>query len=236
MWAGTDSIPFNQFQAKSKRIKEGPGLNISGFVEGADSLVLHYSFDQTGYKDLSIYQRGKVSENKVALARGTSGKSLALSADDSFIRLPLKEIGYNYTVSFQIKPAGGSKGEKILFSSRNGTFKSADKDNKLGFSREGYHYQFDYRLPEGVWTTITITGTSKGTTLFVNGLLKEAKAGKEILYPETKAKMFKVETLVFPLQFLGSKSNAFQGNIDNLKIFNKVLSEQEIKSLHPKSI
>ncbi|WP_316793670.1 family 20 glycosylhydrolase [Pedobacter frigoris] len=200
MWAGIDTIPFSQFQAKSKEIKEGPGLNIAGFLKGADSLVL------------------------------VSGKGISLKNSKSFVKMPLKEIGYNYTVSFEVKPAAGSMGEKILFSSPNGVFKSADRDNKLGFSREGLDYQFDYQLPENVWTTITLTGTNKATTLYVNGVLKEKKAGKEIQYPDGKTKMFKVDTFVFPLQTLGDKNTSFQGNIRNLKIYNKVLSDEEIKS------
>ncbi|NQX39933.1 family 20 glycosylhydrolase [Pedobacter steynii] len=236
MWAGTDSIPYTQFQAKSKGIKEGPGLNIAGFVKGQDSLVLHYDFNRSEINDLSVYKRGKAVLRPQKAGKGQSGRSLVLSASNSFVQLPLKEIGYNYTISLRLKPDGDSKGEKVLFSSPHGVFKSADKDNKLAFSREGYDYQFDYQLPAGEWTELTITGTNKGTSLFVNGKSKERKLGKEVLYPETKVKMFKVETLVFPLQILGDRNHAFRGEIDDLKVFNKILSDQEIETINQKPI
>ncbi|SHF25314.1 family 20 glycosylhydrolase [Pedobacter caeni] len=236
MWAGTDSIPYTQFQAKSKEIKEGPGLNIAGFVKGRDSLVLHYDFNSSEINDRSVYKRGKAVLSSPRAGKGKSGKTLVLSASNRFVQLPLKEIGYNYTISLRLKSDADQKGEKVLFSSPHAVFKSADRDNKLAFSREGYDYQFDYQLPAGVWTEVAITGTNKGTSLFVNGKLKEKKTGKEVLYPETKAKMFKVETLVFPLQMLGDRNRAFQGEIDDLKVFNKVLSDQEIEIINQKPI
>lgn len=204
MWAGTDTVAYTQFQTGSKAIKEGPGLNIAGALKGVDSLVL------------------------------ISGKGRSLKNATSTFKMPIKEIGYDYTVSFEVKPVAGSKGERILFSSPNGAFRTADKDGKVGFVKEGLEYQFDYQLPENVWTTVTLTGTNKGTSLFINGILKEKKVGKEILFPDSKAKMFKVDTFIFPLQTLGDKKNAFEGSIRNLKIYNKVLADDQIKAFHSK--
>ena len=232
MWSGTaDTIAFVQFQSKSKRLKEGPGINIAGYVNGDDSLVLHYNFDQKSIKDQSVYKRGNAVKGNLDMGKGLSGKSVVLSAHNSFIQLPLKEIGYNYTISFQIKPYQAPAGEKILFSTENATVKSADQDGKLGFSREGYDYQFDYKLPLDQWTLITITGNNNGTSLFVNGKLQERLLRKKVLFQDSKSKMFKMQTLVFPLQTLGGGENGFIGEIDELKIYNKVLTDKEIGGL-----
>lgn len=227
MWAGTDSIPFKDFLVNAKSIKEGPGVNQAGYVLGKDSLVLNYTFEDSKLKDQSSYKRISTVKNKVNIAKGINGNSLVLSGKN-FLQLPLKEIGYGYTVSVWLKPDQNSVGEKILFSSANGVVKSSTKSQKLGFSREGMDYEFNYQLPLNEWTQVVITGDHKGTSLYINGKLQEKMMGKEILFPDTKANMFKVETLVFPLQQLGAAKNGFSGAVDDLKVFNKMLSEAEI--------
>ncbi|WP_182953480.1 family 20 glycosylhydrolase [Pedobacter gandavensis] len=228
MWAGTDSIPFKDFLVKGKGVKEGPGVNVAGYVLGKDSLVLNYTFDQSSLKDQSSYQRAAAVKHNVRFDKGKTGNALVLSAENSLLELPLKEIGYGYTVSFWLKPDPKSVGERILFSSENGVFKSSTKSQKIGFSREGIDYEFNYQLPLNDWTQVVITGNHKGTSLYINGKLQEKMMGKEILYPDTKANMFKVETLVFPLKTLGSKTNGYCGAVDDLKVFNKILSDEEI--------
>ncbi|WP_316752681.1 family 20 glycosylhydrolase [Pedobacter gandavensis] len=228
MWAGTDSIPFKDFLVKGKGVKEGPGVNVAGYVLGKDSLVLNYTFDDSKIKDQSSYKRAAAVKTNVTVAKGINGKSLVLTGENSFVQLPLKEIGYGYTVSFWLKPDSSSVGERVLFGSGNGVFKSSTKSQNVGFSREGMDYEFKYKLPLNTWTYVTITGDHKGTSLYVNGKIMEKMMGKEILFPDTKANMLKVETLVFPLQTLGSMKNGFSGEVDDLKVFKKMLSDEEI--------
>lgn len=228
MWAGTDSIPFKDFLVKGKEIKEGPGVNQAGYVLGKDSLVLNYNFDSSKIKDQSSYHRAAAVPNHVRFDKGQYGNALVLSGENNLVKLPLKEIGYGYTVSVWLKPDPSSKGERILFCSENGVFKSSTKSQKMGFSREGEDYEFNYELPAGVWTQVVVTGDHKGTSLYINGKLQEKMTGKEILYPDTKAKMLKVETLVFPLQHLGHMKHSYAGAVDELKVFNKILSVEEI--------
>ncbi|WP_316839098.1 family 20 glycosylhydrolase [Pedobacter gandavensis] len=232
MWAATDSIPFKDFLVKGKDVKEGPGVNVAGYVLGKDSLVMNYTFDSSNIKDQSSYKRAAAVKHNVGFAKGQTGNSLVLSAENSFVQLPLKEIGYGYTIAVWLKPDPKSVGEKILFSSENGVVKSSTKSQKLGFSREGMDYEFNYKLPINEWTQVVITGNHKGTSLYINGKLQEKMMGKEILFPDTKANMLKVETLVFPLQTLGSSKNGYIGAVDDLKVFNKILSDEEINKIY----
>lgn len=116
----------------------------------------------------------------------------------------------------------------MAFSSDNGVVKSSTKSQKMGFSREGMDYEFNYQLPLNEWTYVVITGNNKGTSLYINGNLQEKMMGKEILFTETKSKALRVETLVFPLRTLGSPKNGFSGAVDDLKVFNTMLSDAEI--------
>ncbi len=43
--------------------------------------------------------------------------------------------------------------------------------------------------------------------------------------------MEKVQTLFFPLQYIGDKTNAFNGYMDDERVFNCVLPDDEIKTL-----
>ena len=101
---------------------------------------------------------------------------------------------------------------------------------KLGFSREGYHYNFNYEVPEAKWTHITITGNNKGTSLYVNGQLVEKLEGAKNTFPNGK-QIAKVQTLFFPLLLIGDRQNAFKGQLDNLKVFNRILAAEDILRL-----
>lgn len=132
------------------------------------------------------------------------------------LKQKLEDIGWDYRVSFDII-AGQNPHGTILFSSGFSTFYLTEpKDGKLGFSRNGYDYQFDYVIPTGQKVTISIEGTNMETRLLVNGELKETlkvipfAADAEV----KKDKRSWVQTLVFPLKKIGE----FNGKIKNLKV------------------
>ncbi len=202
MWDGTDtSMSYETFVEHSRAIGEGPGLNMMGKIKGKDSLVLNYS------------------------------KPLQLKGGNSFIQTHCKGIGYGYTVSFFIKPDKNNANDAVLFSSPDAVVKLKQQaTGKLGFSRENYHYNFNYTVPAGQWTHIVITGDNKGTSLYVNGALIEKLEGNKNIFANGKS-IAKVQTLFFPLQFIGDKSNAFNGFLDDIKVFNCILPADKINAL-----
>ena len=104
----------------------------------------------------------------------------------------------------------------VLFSSENSIFYLKDpKEGKLGFSRDGYDYLFNYSVESGKKVKIAIQGTNKSTALYVDGLLIEilnVETHKSDLDRKDKRKW--VQTLVFPFQ----KTGKFNGKIENLKV------------------
>lgn len=151
--------------------------------------------------------------------------------------LPLKEIGYDYTVSFTLEAKPESKGT-ILFSSPNAVVYLSDpKTGKLGFARDGYLNTFNYVLPQNGKVKLTFQGTNKETKLFVNDKHKETLAPLTVFVAADKnkldvqynapdpftptvytqdAKMHYMRTLVFPLQ----KAGNFNSKVTDLKVFN----------------
>ncbi len=152
------------------------------------------------------------------LGRIGSGKELVYEADVVYpnMKTPHREIGYDYTVSFNIEGTNETKGTE-LFRSRDAVFYLSDPlSGMLGYARDGYLYTFDYRVKPGK-TNLAIEGDSQSTRLYVNGKLVE-ELGKQTLYynEDGKDKMYRSCTLVFPLEQAGK----FSSRINNFKVYN----------------
>jgi hexosaminidase len=214
MWGGDQTqVTYEVFDAERKNIGEGPSLNIRGKIENASqSPVASFNFDKP-HKTIQLQQ--------ASYAKGKNGNALSFTGENSFAKLPYKEIGYDYTVSFWINPSDNPGRDITIFKSPNSEVKLKQGDTgKLGFSRDGYHYDFDYTVPENTWTHVKISGTAKGTSLYINGQLQKKLYDNWILYTDKdKTKMRKVETLFFPLDQIGG----FKGMIDDLQIWNTIL-------------
>lgn len=139
---------------------------------------------------------------------------MRLNGGNSYLKTPIKNIGPNYSVSFSVnRSIDSDESEQILFESPQGTFKAVQSETgKVGFSREGYNYSFNYTLPKGEWVDITIIGKINKTELYINGEYVD-----EISKSSSEGKF---GTFVFPLETVGSESNSFKGDIDNLTITN----------------
>jgi len=222
MWGGSNTpLKFDEFNAWSKKIGEGPSLNISGKLSKKEApFTAHFTFDE---KDEKITTIGTV------YASGYLKNALSFSGENSYAKLPYAEIGYDYTVSFWVNPTDHNADDAVLFKSANAVVKLKQAGTgKLGFSREGYNIDFGYTLPENSWTHVVITGTNKGTSLYINGKLEKKLYDNWMMFTDKdKTKMRKSETLFFPLQTVGG----FKGKLDELKIWNKVLSDEEISAL-----
>ena len=127
------------------------------------------------------------------------------------------EIGYDYTVSFDLENRGDELPGTALLTSPNATFWLADPvTGRFGFSRDDYLTSFNYRPYNGEKVNVTVKGNNTETLLYINGKLAERKAGKVRLSNDKKYKMHTAETLVFPLQRAGN----FKSRVTNLKVLN----------------
>lgn len=135
--------------------------------------------------------------------------------------LPLREIGYDYNVSFDIEARPEAKGT-VLFESPDATFYLSDPIKGLmGFSRDGYLYTFNFRPYDGEKVSLRIDGTNKSTTLWVNGEKYESLDIVKKNFEKAKNPMYYVQTLVFPLERTGS----FNSRVTNLKVRNATAAQ-----------
>lgn len=142
--------------------------------------------------------------------------------------LPIPEIGYDYTVEFDIEGADEARGTK-LFESPSATFWLSDPvSGKLGFSREDDLNTFRWSVVPGKKIHVKVTGNNEGTKFYVDGNLIDDLDIRWLAYymPDNEGKMAptsgyqlaQVRTLVFPLE----KAGDFKSKITNLKVKNHI--------------
>jgi hexosaminidase len=224
MWSGTNTtVNFDGFSSKAKGINEGPGLNLRGKITGKDSLVVN----------LPMKGNDKIKKmNYANYVTDGNRKVLNLKDSDSYVKLPYNEIGYNYTVSFKINPSEKNAANAVLFQSNHAIVKLKQGNTpNLGFSREGTDYDFGVAIPENKWTTIAITGDNNSTRLYLNGELAKKLTREKIPTGYKNDSIWVMKTLFFPLNKIGDSSNSFIGKMKDLKVFNQILSDTQIKAI-----
>lgn len=133
------------------------------------------------------------------------------------------EIGYGYTVSFDIIGAEEKEGTE-LFRSPNAVFYLSDPiRGMMGFARDGYLNTFPYKVNPGEKATIEIEGDNRSTTLKVNGKVIDEMNIQKLYFNEGKDSMSYIRTLVFPLE----KAGNFNSKVQNLKVYNYRVSTQK---------
>ena len=132
--------------------------------------------------------------------------------------LPVKEIGYDYFVEFDVDGAQEAMGTE-LFRSKDAVFYLADPiQGMLGYARDGYLNTFTYKVQPGQKMKIAIEGDNKATRLFINGKqVEELNIQERWMDKEGKTRIRNVRTLVFPLE----KAGNFKSKITNLKVWQK---------------
>lgn len=132
--------------------------------------------------------------------------------------LPICEIGYGYTVTFDLEAVSESYGTE-LFRSPNAVFYLSDPVSGLfGFARDGYLNTFNFRPYPGEKINVKIQGDNVSTSLFIDGKLIEKMDIQKRYFNAGKDSMNYVRTLVFPLE----KAGAFKSRITNLKVYNEI--------------
>lgn len=224
MWSGADTtVHFTDFASKAKLINETPGLNLRGKIQSKDSLVADYKMNG---KDKGV----KLKKAAYKTSEGT--KVLSLNKKNSLATLPLEEIGYNYTVNFRINPSENNAANAVLFQSRHATVKlKQGTTSNLGFSHEGKNYDFGVMIPAKVWSNITITGDNNSTALYMNGKLEKRLSREKVPTGNKTDSIWVMKTLFFPLQTIGDSKNSFVGKMKDLKVFNRILSAEQIRIL-----
>ncbi|ATA76838.1 family 20 glycosylhydrolase [Capnocytophaga canimorsus] len=219
MWKRNTSVNFDTFKKLSDRMGEAPQVNLSGKVTSKTNLVIHYALNSKKERDLSENGYNELQQNKIGISK--KDNSLVFKSEESFIKTPILEIGYDYRVDFNLFLNPKTIDDAILFEGRDSKviIKKERNQFQIGFSRDGYTYYFAEKFDFEKWYELGISGDYKGTSLYVNGKQSERLEGKTYSTNNGKNKIYIQQTLVFPLQYIGSSNQkSFQGKIKNLKV------------------
>ncbi len=133
---------------------------------------------------------------------------------------PYGEIGYGYTVTFDMEARTEALGTELFRSPYAVFYLSDPVSGMFGFARDGYLNTFGFRPYDNERISVKITGDSVSTSLFVNGeLVERMGVEKRYLNEGTEAKNDFIRTLVFPLE----KAGDFKSRITDLKVYNYIV-------------
>lgn len=218
MFAVWNDVVGNGITVKDIHHRAYPGIQVIGAkswtAEG--QTVPFEEFDkkrQTLSEAPGINELGRI---------GQQAHSMVYNADvvKAGRTLPYEEIGYDYSISFDIEYAAEARGT-VLFESENAVVYLSDPiSGMIGFARDGYLNTFTHCVRPGMKETLRIEGDNKATRLYVNGKLV-CDLDYEARYCIDKSSYNYLSTLVFPLR----QSGNFKSEITNLKVYNYCLSK-----------
>lgn len=189
-WKVAPTKTWEEHQAVANISTDGPGVNLSG-----------------------VYTQAEL--NEIASKVGTTPVSLNGKQE---LTLGGTELGYKYDVSFDLKPERNNRSDAILFQSQHGKVTlNTEGKGKIGFSRDGYTYTFNYAPKNRVWQNVRIVGDHKSVALYVDGKEQETLTAYKKTEGMPSGFMFQ-QTLVFPLEKVGDIRNGYKGDIKNLKL------------------
>lgn len=157
-------------------------------------------------------QRRRLSEAPGVNQAGRLSGSFSQQEVRPGATLPLREVGYGYTVSFDLDGEREVPGTE-LFRSPSAVFYLSDPiKGMMGYARDGYLFTFPYSVKKEK-VQVKVEGDNRSTRLFINDRLVEEKViRKQFISPKDSMKL--VPTLVFPLE----KAGQFKSRITNLNI------------------
>lgn len=115
-----------------------------------------------------------------------------------------------YEVRISIYPDENAEGTQVIASGDSAygewAFYAAEPETgRVGFTREGRTYTWDYTLPRGEWTELAVLGELGQTTLYVEGRPVGTLGNREPFE--------EYATFVFPIERIGEETGAFQGEV-----------------------
>lgn len=245
-WAGTQAKDEGKSYDDVKQL-----ANTLGDAPNSDFL---YEIDET-ITNNEVIKLDDVAVNKITngvditgnvnVSENVEGKNengLRFNGGTSYLTTELKSAGFGWTTSMWIKPAA----DGILMEGKTGTLRL--ENGKIKYDVENYTHTFDCNIENGKWTHIALTGTYEGVSLYIDGEKFDALIGKPFpnwnnnsgcnswngTYPTNdkgQRTQRYYETLMLPMEVIGSKENSVTASIDELNIYNKVLTDAEIAQL-----
>jgi hexosaminidase len=231
LWGNKSSPTFTDFVKRINEVKVIPHVNDYRVLENLknEDAVIDVDFDKSNFADA-------VKKQLVKSQTGNEKNHVLNVKAHDFVSLNLKadQLEQPWTLSFKVKELNNPDTPAVLFESPYGSIFMNLKDKKTGKSGIGigravgnkqypgkgndfYYEVFNTSVPLNEWTQVAFTGGYRGTTLYINGN-KIGTIGKQF---------------VCPLKTIGSNNGQISAEVllDDIKVFSRILNEEEIKAL-----
>ena len=225
-WYGekTDGQTADEFVERANKLNSVvPGANPGRVVESKGENITAIDFETIkNGKAVDTSGNNYNATLNNAIIEKANGNNIATVNGDGYVALPYKSIGYPYTVMMDIKLDSNTSENTEIFSGDDGVmYANIDGTGKIGYSRSGYNFTFDYELPKDTWVNLALTCDQKNTTLYINGKVITTGINMGTAINNRKDS----STFVLPVEKI---LNNAKGSVDNIKIYNKTFSATEI--------
>lgn len=208
----------------------------------AVGLIAHWSFDDCSAHDFAENGHdGEIVGQPECIQGRDGGRALRfLGQTPSPYILVKKDIplGQAYTISAWIQYSGRKRGWQIVASrmlnattDQNDAWDLALTGNRLFFFHSGQHHHTEYCCIGGpTWQMITVTVQDIEGLVYVNGKSVHSFEAKPFLATDTVPICIGCNdyNTLPPRHF-------FAGSIDDLRIYHRALSSEEVRALYPNS-
>ena len=221
-WAnGKEKGSVASIDALAAQISTAPNSNPYSTETDVDGVYADYNFDGGIGDDASANGRTLTDMVNVGQAENLNGSMLKISGGESYAATPVEQLGSDGNMlSFTLKMDEVKPGQ-IIFE-EDSPYGTHDirilEDSKLGYTQELYQYEFDFIPEAGKTYNLIISVNPQKTDLYVNGTFNSSAKGSFINKGLVKKTNISSSSFVLPLARIGSKTNAFKGCIDNVRV------------------
>ena len=229
-WNGTDAEDtFAEWEIRKSHLAEGPGTEIAMEIDSRSALVLDYDFNNVSKDGKTVYDASGNGYN-AAVTGGTVEDGWMTFDGNTLMETPLKTLSYPYTVSFDLKLSAedGNKNtkESSLFSGYDGRIQVAGFNENMSADVNYFTRNLGYKVPtNGTAVNVTLVGTFQGIRVYVDGtqvtFLSQKSDQDGLVSPVSTM----YSSVLLPLEKIGQD---FNGQLANVKVYNKALSVEEI--------
>lgn len=210
---GKGGLTVEQAKQRSNSLGDDPTTNF-GYKAAADEDGRYSQYNMDDLKDAAGGDADLVDVKDAKIEKVDHKSALKLNGGASYATVEEgapTTLGLDNSLRVKVKRTTASNDEQILFESEYGTIKAVQKETgKVGFTRENRDYSFNYTLPVNEWVELEFKNRFEFVDLYVNGSLVDSVGS-------SKRKDVKA-TAMFPVQTVGSKTHAFQGYVDDIRI------------------
>lgn len=192
-----------------------------GNIDNSTNLEAHWKFDENaGATTADSSGHGlNGTLHGPAWSPGKIASALEISDANSFVDFGGGDLGPPWTVALWVKRKDSPYVSSNMLCSDNNYLKLEQYPNlkKVGFTKTYVaDYAFNYEAPVGDWVHLTFMGTNTSTSLYVNGVFQDTVA----------------VGIAAPMKRLGANNDSVQGTMDDIRVYSRNLSTQEIASFY----